>query len=584
MLKMLVLIISGCFFSVFGHEHHHHFYLPEVSEHKAKSFLHKRQATPNPRYCTEIRYESWCESNIRYCQGQHEYTREQMCATSAPCVPGQHCLLTTPCPAHFTYACVDINECASNPCQNGGTCHNGNNLYTCTCLPGWTGHDCEIDIDECASSPCMYGNDCIEDRINSFVCVCSERYEGVHCERDCRPGPADIMFLLDTSLSQLEVMNRSIEYMTRFVKQIPIGPNDFQVALVSYAFKPELVFNFTAHQSNTSVLDALSLIKSESGPTTTSDALTFVAQEILKPENGARLLPNISHYAVIVTNGLSTDRNQAIQTAQFLKATDSRFKILAVGVGDDIGHEELIQLPTDPSYTFAPDNDDLLMAMLKDAADYGCTDCNSSSVTDVVILFDTSKTTSPLTGNSIHSLKVVDKLFDSFDVTNTDIRAAMMTYGNGSQIKFNFHQRSIHDTKAKIYTASIEDEKGNTSLALSSVQDKLFFGVSTGSRFAARKIVYLFSNGKWTMNEISEIKQEILKLHDAGISVNIMIPIRSLNAEMDNILTNASNVAFDPFRVYLIEDNASSVSFALNAAVRDTKYVECPPDIFKAKQ
>uniref|UniRef100_K1RUJ1 Versican core protein n=1 Tax=Magallana gigas TaxID=29159 RepID=K1RUJ1_MAGGI len=77
----------------------------------------------------------------------------------------------------------DINECDSNSCQNGGTCHNGNNQYTCSCLPGWTGTNCEIDIDECASTPCMYGNDCIQDRINSYICVCSERFEGVYCER-----------------------------------------------------------------------------------------------------------------------------------------------------------------------------------------------------------------------------------------------------------------------------------------------------------------------------------------------------------------------------------------------------------------
>jgi hypothetical protein len=86
------------------------------------------------------------------------------------------------------------------------------------------------------------------------------------------------MFLLDTSQSQNDVMNRSIDYLKKFVKQIPIGPNDFQVALVSYAFKSELVFNFTAHQSNDSILDALSSVKSEWGPTKTSDALSFVAQ------------------------------------------------------------------------------------------------------------------------------------------------------------------------------------------------------------------------------------------------------------------------------------------------------------------
>jgi len=29
---------------------------------------------------------------------------------------------------------TDINECASNPCQSGGTCNDLVNGYTCTCL------------------------------------------------------------------------------------------------------------------------------------------------------------------------------------------------------------------------------------------------------------------------------------------------------------------------------------------------------------------------------------------------------------------------------------------------------------------
>lgn len=74
-----------------------------------------------------------------------------------------------------------------------------------------------------------------------------------------------------------------------------------------------------------------------------------------------------------MTNGLSTDRSQAIHTARVLKDPNNHFKIYAVGIGEDIAHEELVQLPTDTSLSFSPDNNDLLFAMLKDAADYGCT-------------------------------------------------------------------------------------------------------------------------------------------------------------------------------------------------------------------
>ena len=39
---------------------------------------------------------------------------------------------------------TDIDECASNPCQNGGVCIDGINGYTCNCAPGYTGVNCEI--------------------------------------------------------------------------------------------------------------------------------------------------------------------------------------------------------------------------------------------------------------------------------------------------------------------------------------------------------------------------------------------------------------------------------------------------------
>ena len=36
----------------------------------------------------------------------------------------------------------DIDECASGPCQNGGTCTDDINSYTCHCAPGYSGVNC----------------------------------------------------------------------------------------------------------------------------------------------------------------------------------------------------------------------------------------------------------------------------------------------------------------------------------------------------------------------------------------------------------------------------------------------------------
>lgn len=40
---------------------------------------------------------------------------------------------------------VNIDECASFPCQNGGTCHDGINSFTCECSSGYVGTNCETD-------------------------------------------------------------------------------------------------------------------------------------------------------------------------------------------------------------------------------------------------------------------------------------------------------------------------------------------------------------------------------------------------------------------------------------------------------
>jgi hypothetical protein len=45
---------------------------------------------------------------------------------------------------------IDPDDCAPNPCQNGGTCVDGVNSYSCVCPPGLSGQHCEI-----AECPCM---------------------------------------------------------------------------------------------------------------------------------------------------------------------------------------------------------------------------------------------------------------------------------------------------------------------------------------------------------------------------------------------------------------------------------------------
>ena len=41
------------------------------------------------------------------------------------------------------FCCLDIDDCASWPCSNGGRCIDGIDFFTCQCLSGFTGVQCE---------------------------------------------------------------------------------------------------------------------------------------------------------------------------------------------------------------------------------------------------------------------------------------------------------------------------------------------------------------------------------------------------------------------------------------------------------
>ena len=87
--------------------------------------------------------------------------------------------------------CVSLDDCAPNPCLNGGTCADGVASYTCACAPGYSGATCAINIDDCDPNPCLNGGTCA-DGVDSYTCSCASGYGGADCATnidDCAPNP-----------------------------------------------------------------------------------------------------------------------------------------------------------------------------------------------------------------------------------------------------------------------------------------------------------------------------------------------------------------------------------------------------------
>jgi len=110
----------------------------------------------------------------------------------SPCQNGATCLVDIlagyicQCPPGYSGKKCEINvdECASNPCTNSGTCSDLINDFACECVPGYSGKKCEIDVDECASNPCKNSGSC-SDLINNYACKCANGFYGKNCEISC---------------------------------------------------------------------------------------------------------------------------------------------------------------------------------------------------------------------------------------------------------------------------------------------------------------------------------------------------------------------------------------------------------------
>ncbi|XP_017294603.1 protein jagged-2 isoform X1 [Kryptolebias marmoratus] len=108
--------------------------------------------------------------------------------SSNVCGPHGHCIsrpagnFSCSCDPGFTgtYCHENINDCASSPCKNGGTCIDGISSFECICPDGWEGTLCDVDVNECSRNLCQNGGLCV-DLLNDFFCSCVDNWKGKTC-------------------------------------------------------------------------------------------------------------------------------------------------------------------------------------------------------------------------------------------------------------------------------------------------------------------------------------------------------------------------------------------------------------------
>ena len=61
--------------------------------------------------------------------------------------------------AKLVSECLPV-VCKDKSCKNGGMCLAQAHMDICYCPAGFSGRFCEIDVDDCASRPCYNGGTC----------------------------------------------------------------------------------------------------------------------------------------------------------------------------------------------------------------------------------------------------------------------------------------------------------------------------------------------------------------------------------------------------------------------------------------
>lgn len=125
------------------------------------------------------------------CEEGHSGSRcqDKVPCYSSPCLTGT-CVVEEgsekcQCDENFTgrYCDITVRHCVSDPCLNGGSCRDENVGYSCACLNGFRGTNCQINIlpdNLCQDSLCSRHSTCTSG-LYDVTCTCHEGWGGSHC-------------------------------------------------------------------------------------------------------------------------------------------------------------------------------------------------------------------------------------------------------------------------------------------------------------------------------------------------------------------------------------------------------------------
>uniref|UniRef100_A0A2C9LAA7 VWFA domain-containing protein n=1 Tax=Biomphalaria glabrata TaxID=6526 RepID=A0A2C9LAA7_BIOGL len=246
---------------------------------------------------------------------------------------------------------------------------------------------------------------------------------------DCKKGPLDIAFVVDSSSSIWQMnFTKALWFVEDFVERFEIGPQNVRVSFVTYGDKvnEDLAFDFDTYTNKKALKNVISNTEYRGGSRTeTGAAIAYMLdRQIPKARQGVRKV------AIVLTDGNSQDEDRTKSEAA--RAVSSGLEVFAIGVGRDISEQELRNIASDSkhvfnvaSYTSLPD---IVVRLLFETCNIRSEpECQYDPV-DISFVIDSSVSIGE--DNFTLGLEFIKEFVDDFQINPSSARVAAVMFGD----------------------------------------------------------------------------------------------------------------------------------------------------------
>lgn len=156
------------------------------------------------------------------------------------------------------------------------------------------------------------------------------------------------MFVLDHSGSiNPEDQENMINLTIHLVKKSDVGLDRVRFGALRYSDDPEVLFYLNKYSSKPAIIEHLRRRRDTAGRTNTAKALER-ANDMFTEEHGSRIKQNVRQMLIVITDGVSHDRDKLGEAASKLRAKGVIIYAVGVGAADQA---ELETMAGDKNYT-----------------------------------------------------------------------------------------------------------------------------------------------------------------------------------------------------------------------------------------